>query len=276
MSVSHKSALCVVGLGFENQWISILKNGQEKTWLAVPRPDCIKVLHVHGRPLSKFEKKIDQFHEYLRWNSRASWALMLLLDSILLGPMSRWIPKLERSKRLTLRDPVVEVRIPDYFGMVRWKELSYFKYFLTETEADFLITTTNSSYLNLQAIAKKLQSLDSSDIYFGPIPYEQARFVSGSFRIFSRDVISAIVANQKNWRIWELEDVAIGRLLAGLGIQPTFIEINNLDTIEKIEVLSRKHVCSQLHFRLKSGTANNRNDIPLMKFLHSKLEKERR
>ena len=154
---------------------------------------------------------------------------------------------------------------------VRWKELSYFKYFLLKSDADFLVTTTNSSYLNLQAISKKLQELDVGRTYYGPQPYAGAKFVSGSFRIFSRDVVAAIVSNRIKWRIWELEDVAIGRLLLKIGVLPTFTELNSFDLPEKIEALSEKFVRSQLHFRLKSGTAANRQDAPLMKLLHSKF-----
>lgn len=271
MPQTPKSALCVVGLGFEPHWISILQNGQEETWLKSVRPENINILHVHGRPLNRVAKYFDDLHESLRWKSRVTLALISLVDLALFFPLIIWIPKISISRRISLKDPVFEVSIPDFYPLVRWKELSYFQYFLEHSQADFLITTTNSSYLNLKVISEFLQNLEPSEVYLGPSPFKEAKFVSGSFRIFSRDVIKEIVVNRTRWNLWDLEDVAIGKLIDSLGVKSSFFPANNLDSIEKIEGLTQTYLKSQMHFRLKSGTMKDRQDVPLMKFLHARI-----
>ena len=274
MQQALRTALCVIGLGYESHWIDILRNGQEKTWLMTPRPTNIEVLHVHGRELNRYGKALDLLHEKLRWRSRFSRYLIVVLDVMFLYPLRKWIPDLIKSPKLTLGDSVLQAEMPDFFPMARFKEIAYFNYFLDNSTADFLITTTNSSYLNLRIISKTLQELPTSGLYFGPYPYKNAEFVSGSFRIFSRDVVQLIVENRSKFRVWDLEDVAIGKLLRRLEISPVFVCANNFSTPQEIADNSIQFLKSQMHFRLKSGPYSDRQDVQLMLQIHSRISGE--
>jgi hypothetical protein len=273
MEEAPKSALCVIGLGFYEPWLSILRDGQEQTWLARVRPKNIEVLHVHAIPVSGLGIRLENLHEKIRRRNRYTWFALRVIDSILLFPFRGWVPKIFESKRLSLNDSVKEVAVPDIFPFVRWKELAYFHYFLEKTDHDYLIATTNSSYLNLPLISRAIQDLPIIGLHYGPEPFEGAAFVSGSFRIFSRDVVKAIIDSRRKWDVYHLEDVALGLLVKKLGFKSTLFPIKNIDSLEFIENSDPATLDKFMHIRLKSGTSKKRNDVQLMRALHQRISR---
>ena len=271
MNKFHKSGLVVVSMGPYEPWLTILRNGQCATWLDVARPNNIEVVHFHGVPVGNLGTKLDVGHEKLRWKSRLSGRALTMLDILFFSPLIRFIPKFRTSSRFTLKDLVFEVKIPDMYPTVKWKELAYFKYFVEQNTGNYLIVTTNSSYLNLMNLSKFLETLPASGVYCGAEPYHGAKFLSGSFRIFSRDVVKIILEKRHKWNPGLLEDVAIGRLLASNGISLCKIPIYAFDQIEDINKCSSEVLQNAMHFRLKSGTQSERNDVELMKHLHASI-----
>jgi len=271
VNLNGKSAFCVIGMGFYEPWISIATHGQNETWLSVPRPANIEIKHFHSKPLGKFGQYLDFKHETLRWHSKLLSRILLVLDRCALFPLRSFIPQVSTSRRLKLLDEVLEVKFPDSYLTFKWKEIAFFQYFLNESKAKYLVYTTNSSYLNLKSLNDLIHSLPETNLYYGPRPYETAEFVSGSFRIYSRDVVEMIVMNRKHFDPARLEDVAIGQLLKRLGVNPTFTEIVNLSSIQEVESLSIDLIRHNTHYRLKSGTSTKRNDIEVMKSLHSRI-----
>ena len=116
-----------------------------------------------------------------------------------------------------------------------------------------------------------ISTLPKAGVYFGPVPFENANFVSGSFRILSRDVVKLLLDNPKGWTPRKLEDLALGEFLSKRGIRPIFIPSNNFDSVEQIDQAKIEVLADQLHFRLKSGTIDKRNDVKLMILLHKKI-----
>lgn len=273
MRKTEKSALIAVGLGYYEPWITILKDGQERTWLAENRPHNLRVRHFFGNPVGAAGIKIDQIHERIRFSSRIASIFLRFFDLVLLLPAVWYEPKISEVEIEGVRDIGVQVDFPDTYLSLRWKMLGLFEYFLSQTDDDFLIVTTSSSYLNLNLLAQKLFSSPTSGLYFGPQPYKSADFVSGSFRLFSRDVVELIYAHRRKWDFTLLEDVAIGKLLKSLQVKPTFTISNNLDSESAITSLDDKYIQNQVHFRLKSGSHEVRNDVRLMNFLHSRLSR---
>jgi Galactosyltransferase len=272
VTLAGKSALCVIGMGFYEPWIDIAKDGQNETWLSVPRPTNIEVKHFHSIPLGKFGQYLDLKHETIRWHSKILGRLLIVLDRTIFFPFRGYVPAIKKSKRIEFRDEVFEVQFPDTYLTYKWKEVAYFKYFLENSNADYLVSISNSSYVNLRVLGSLVNNLPETLLYYGPRPFESAEFVSGSFRIFSRDVVKKVVDKRKYFDHAKLEDVAVGLLLKRLGIQPTFTRIENLSSYEEIDRLSQNQLKLGIHFRLKSGTPLARNDVPLMSYLHKKVE----
>ena len=98
--MKESKILIVVGHGLYEPWINILHEGQRKTWLRWPLPESVKVIHLHGTPLTPIGWKLDRLHEKIRWTNR--WVAMPLawLDRFLLLPFRWYIPKISRSELL--------------------------------------------------------------------------------------------------------------------------------------------------------------------------------
>jgi len=271
MKVADKTALCVIGLGFYSPWIDILESGQELTWLSDVRPSSIQIIHAHGKPLGKFGRYLDKVHEKFRWKSGLSNRLLRVLDFFLTFPFIFHIPSWRIGSELKVVDPVIIINSPDTMLTLRWKELGFFSYFLQNSNADYLVTSTNSSYINLKNLQLLLNQLPGCSVYYGPKPYESAEFISGSFRIFSRDVVELIVKKRIFWEAAVIEDVSLGKLLSKNGIKPVFRVICSYDSEDLIQSASCSDLLSQVHFRLKSGDFENRQDVKLMKALHSRI-----
>jgi len=268
------TGLVMIGIGLYKPWVDILLNGQEPTWLSDERPDSLSVIHVHAKRLNAVGEKLDKFHEKMRFKSRFTALSLRLAGELILFPFRSRIPKWQFSNQICPQDRVIEIQIPDSYLSMKWKDLGTFKYFYEETDRDFLVLTTSSSYLNLINLDSLLQRLPKSRTYYGPRPHESANFVSGSFRIFSRDVVLLILENSTSMRATFLEDVALGRLLNSLGITPSFFEFTMFSSSQEILDAKIEDLESVVHFRLKAGTNENRQDVQLMKTLHLKLHSE--
>ena len=145
------------------------------------------------------------------------------------------------------------------------------KYFLQHTSHDFLFVTTTSSYINLNALSIKIQELNAYGLYYGGKPYEGAKFISGAHRIISRDTALKILEMRRYWPAGIIEDVALGQLLAGVGILPTFVPLNNIATLDELDSKSDEFLRDNYHFRLKSGMNSKRGDVEIMLALHERL-----
>jgi len=103
------------------------------------------------------------------------------------------------------------------------KSLSAMKYLRENVDFDFLITTNQSTYWNLNNLTKLLQALPLNKVYAGVLEkaeYPDVNFISGSGIIFSKDVVDLLLNNEENVESDFIEDVSIGRFLNRLGINP--------------------------------------------------------
>ena len=265
--------LIVVGHGLYEPWINILHEGQRKTWLRWPLPESVKVIHLHGTPLSPFGWKLDRLHEKIRWTNR--WVAMPLawLDRFLLLPFRWYIPKISRSELLEIEEEVLHTHFPDSYLNFQWKFLALLKYFLEETDFDFIFATTTSSMIKPFALQRLVSKFNPEEnIYAGVKPYEGANFAGGNNRLLSRRAANMIIENR--WRIdpGTIEDKAMGELFSKLGVQ--FIELPSLN-ITDYEGLNSptltQDLISNFHIRVKSGTFEEREDVLLMHAIEQRL-----
>lgn len=266
-----QSVLCAVNHGLYSPWLDILHRGQEKTWLLSPLPDNVEVVHIHGTPVNKLLFKIDRAHEHIRWSTRHGHRLLKFIDNMTLLPWMSFIPEINLSEILITKHKALHVHFPDVYLTHRWKALSLMKYFLTETDHDYLLSTTTSSYVNVVKLSTIVQSLNYRDLYYGALPYKGARFVSGSNRLLSRETVTKVMNSMSLWKPGIIEDVALGQLLEKVGIRPTFIPIINISSIQELYDLDVKTFQSNYHFRFKSGNDKNRNDVSIMRAFHSRF-----
>ena len=265
-----RSILCAVNHGLYPPWLDILKNGQENTWLLSPTPENIEIVHVHGTPVNTLVYKLDRFHEHIRWSVKHGHRVLKWVDNLTLVPWMNYIPNISESEILKTRHKSLHVHFPDSYVTHRWKALSLMRYFLDNTEHEYLLSTTTASYINLRALSATVNGFESGDLYFGALPYEGAGFVSGSNRILSRETVKKVISSKKYWTPGIIEDLALGQLLKKVGILPTYIPILNISSLQELDDLDYETFQRNYHFRLKSGTNDNRNDVSIMRALHLK------
>lgn len=264
--------LCAIGHGLYKPWIDILYNGQEITWLSGDISENITIRHFHGKKLGSVGIFFDHYHESIRWKNKYLSIPLSSLDNFVGFPFKNRIPRYFPSTELKTRHPALKIDFPDAYVTVRWKLLSLFDYFLNETNCNYLMLTTSSSYVNTKKLEDFIKLLPEKRVYVGSLPYNDAKFVSGSNRIISRDVAEVIFRERKSWKVGTIEDLELGRLIKfHLGISPTTVPIINIASLEELENIDQKILQNNYHFRLKSGTAEKRNDVAIMKALHKKL-----
>ena len=266
-----KTLLCAVSHGLYSPWLEILKNGQEKTWLNDPIPKNLEVLHYHGTPVGTFLQALDRAHEKIRWSNRHLHRAQALVDNFFLFPWYVYIPRSEVSELLIAKPKIIHIHFLDTYLTYRWKFLGLIKYFIEQTSHDFLFTTTTASYINLQVLSEKVGELNTENLYYGGKAYDGAKFISGAHRIISRDVALRILSMRRLWPAGTIEDVALGELLAIAGIEPFFIPLNNISTLEELDSKSDKFLQENYHFRLKAGLNTQRGDVEIMMALHDRL-----
>lgn len=270
---SSKTVLCAISHGLYEPWISILLDGQEKTWLRDPRPDNFEVLHFHGTPLGKFGRKLDVLHEKIRWSTRRKAQILKFLDFLITWPLKRYKAKYSISNKLNVGDVAIHIHFPDSYLTYRWKELALFRYFLEEKNNQYLFITSSSSYVRIPLLMKFVEKLPNEGVYVGAIPYENAEFISGANRILSRDVVEKVVKYSYLFDPTVIEDVALGNIVAKLGFKRTGFPISNIGSMFELENSTDRFLNSSYHFRLKSGSLDNRGDVEIMHKLHARIRK---
>jgi hypothetical protein len=248
-------------------WKSIHENGQLSTWIE-NSPDEVQIINIYGKTPSKLIRVLDIYHEKMRWSQ-------LLQGPIHIADryLTKFLSKIDNPKWTTESNKNVTnlfVEIPSAHLTLPIVEIALFKYFLKFTDANFLYMSNTSSYLNLNNLIRLVDNFPTSGVYGGTmIDFLDIKFASGANRILSRDTVQFLVDEFKNWDFQYIDDVSMGKMLASKKINEVLIPSLAFTSVEEIEATDKKLIKSNIHFRLKSGKSNSRNDIELMKHLHS-------
>ena len=261
--------LCLISHGVYEPWIQILHDGQEATWLSEPMPENFEVVHFHGTPVGKYGQRLNEIHERIRWSTRLKATILRNLDLIIGFPFRAYVPSVTSSIILEASHEVLHIHQPDIYATYKWKEIGIFAYVLKNFDFDYVFTTTSSSYIIPQALMDLLEKKPRTSYYGGMIPYKEANFASGSNRVFSRDVIDLIVRERRKLSCGLIEDVSIAKLLRDTGVIPDPLYGLNLESENQINNLTENDIKKNYHFRLKSGTLQNRQDVKLFRKLHT-------
>ena len=262
--------LIAVGQANTEPWISIWKEGQEKTWISKDSNIC-PVIHVQSKNAPFFINKLDELHEKNRYRKRMGlWQGRV--DKI----AARFIPNKIPKHNFDTKSKVLLVNSWSTYFLLGRREIALYDWFLKFTDKDFLFATNTSSYISKSNLINLIQQFNPNDsIYAGYLlPEGQLKqFVSGSGKLFSRKSVELLVNNWGKYDHSSLEDVSHGRLLESLGVPAKALPRIDLPTPESVATLPESVVKNHFHFRCKSNDWP-RKDVEIMRLLHERVNKQ--
>lgn len=272
--MENPKVLVAIFHGLYEPWLSILHQGQAKTWIQLSRPPEIQVVNFHSTKLGVIGWKLDRLHEYLRWKNKWFAYVLQIFDRIMGLPFVFFVPSYSKSSKLVTTDPAVHIHFPDSYQFMRWKDLSVLNYFVRETKADFIFMSTTSSYLLPQRLFEVIRSLPRERVYAGVNPYEGANFAAGNNRLISRDVAELILKKRYKFNPGIIEDRAMGEMLTRLEIEFRPLPSLHLTSENQLDEISNSELLKHFHVRVKSGLFKKRNDVRLMHAVHRRVLEE--
>lgn len=271
-SSDSSPVLVVIGQVLVEPWLGITRDGQFPTWLEDARSVGVPVRHSHGRRSNAVVRSLDRGHEWLRWHGRGR-SLVPRIDSWFGTPWLDRVPKVEIGEFLAPDAVAWQQSLVDVYALQRWKIMGSLTQALTE-EFSHVYFTTASSYVRVNELLSVVADLPSAGVYAGT-PFTDAisgaRFASGANRIFSRDVVEAVVREQKRYRNDVMEDAGLGRLILDMGIELTPLPSLNISSIEEVGSLTDEEILSNFHFRTTSHLLAERQDAQVMHALHARV-----
>lgn len=254
-------------------WLSILKDGQVKTWMAENSNST--VVNVFGRRINLTIQQIDQKLYYLRWSKTKLVAYSALSVEAALKKVfsiDRFRPKVGESFDKNFGN-VWEIDMPDSLLLQGLKNMTVFRHSLMHN-FDYLVTTITSTYLNVDLLEKFLLSAEPNGFAGGRIEHSgMMSFQQGSLRVYSRDVVEEIVRNSKKYKHWKIEDIAMGDLISSLNYKVVEIPNMTLQAPPEVSRLLAKDLETTISYRCKSTVNGKRLDSTIMQALHSKIFK---
>jgi hypothetical protein len=271
----EKTLAIAIVHSLQEPWLTITLDGQFKTWLK-EIPKNVEIIHFHATDNSKRVKYLDKLNEYLRWRAGSKISRVRnLISKILLFSLRNWIPKYSKSSAIDFDSSsnVYRVHCWDMYATMRWKRLAVMKYFLTETNLDFLLITTSSSYLRPEILLKRISELDEEWIYAGPlIEDSRCTFVSGAQTILNRNTAKFIIENRRRIPVELLDDLGLGVFFSKHGILPTSLPTLNISSLNELNLFTRDELLHNHHFRLKAEQNGERQDVAIFHKLKKILE----
>lgn len=261
------SVLVAVSQGNTEPWLTIWKEGQEKTWIK-SKVKNVDVIHFKSKPTPSIIQQIDKFHEKNRYKTRIGlWQGRI--DKIITKTISHKIPKYSFSYENSL----LTVNSWSTYQLQGRRFIALYDWFLGQTNYEFLFVTNTSSYINKSNLSSLIQKFDSRDlIYAGFLlpENENNQFVSGAGKLLSRECVEMIADNWDKFKFDTLEDVSHGDLMRDLGVTPIPLSRVELTSPSAVAELPSSLLTKEFHFRCKSPEVP-REDVQIMAHLHAKL-----
>lgn len=249
-------------------WETIWTEGQNPTWVARYRQD-FTIFNVSGLAMGNLLTAIDSIHEKNRYKSSiGKWQGRL--DYVFVPFLRRELPNLIEQQSSTIQEFQVQTNSSYIFGGRRL--LAQIKWFLDNTDREYLILTTTSSLLNLKALQsllpmKRLQNPYYAGQILGDYPNQ---FVSGAGQVINRNCAKLIMNNLKNFPFRMLNDIALGMLLRTLGVPMVDIPWLWIQSLNELESTPDSTFNGKFHFRCKSSSFP-RADVEIMRAIHERL-----
>lgn len=257
-------------------WLSILNEGQLKTWAVDGANESLEVIHAMGRPVGRIAHNVGEFLYSLKFSKPKQVGIIALgVDYMMKKVMGNYIPKIRETRDEIHGYKKWDVLIPDYALLMGNKMMAVFKFALENSDFDFFATTITSTYLNTNELVRFVETLPKEKMLAGNfVTRGQEHFQQGAFRLYSRDVVEYIVQNRKCYQHWALEDVAMGRLLNKKGFNEFRIPNTTIASITELDQLDYEFVQKQVYFRCKGVTKFGnklREDVSILKAVHDRI-----
>lgn len=226
------TVLIVVGSAGIEPWTIIERLGQEPTWggQSVPGANIVWMEPDPRLDSSWFLRKLDAFaaRRYdafrTRYNLRdvrgvrdliLSWTFNRVVRFAIGRPAAKPSP-LGSGSRIRFPYPSLY-----YLGPLRYN--AYLRYALENFGFDFLLRVTSTCYVDTPQLMRFLRTAPRQGLYAGNLcSLRKVPFVSGAAILFSRDVVTRLVANERAMRLDIYEDVGLGELVASSALtEPT-------------------------------------------------------
>jgi hypothetical protein len=248
-------------------WLSIWREGQQKTWMKKDKK-IVTILNYKSKAPPKFLAKFDIYHERYRYHQKIG-KYVSIFDKIFAQITSKEIPayKYIESENLLAVDSY------SMYLLTNKRNLSLFKFFIEETECNFLFQTNTSSYVDCTKLLRVIENFDpKSNVYAGFVvePQSTRAFVSGAGRLLSRAAIELIYSQYKQFPHDNLEDVSIGDFMRKFGVEPLHLNRLDLPNLEILNNISDEELGSNFVFRCKSDEVP-RKDAIIMQKLHARI-----
>ncbi len=248
-------------------WRSISAKGQIPTWISASSEN---VIFAQGKKLPAWLRNMDSKFWGYRWKKKTG-LIVLFIEFAVLRLLNRFVAK---SKKVSISSKIAkwDIWMPDSDFLMSKKIEAVFKKAEHE-DFDFLVMTTSSSYLNMRVLKSELNRMPRTGFAGGKVVLQSRNtFLSGSFRVFSKDVATRVSENYKKRNLKMVEDMALGDLLTQLKIPLVDIPSVNIESKLELSRMENSRIKTQSHFRLKSGSLNKRSDVSLMLDLHKIIE----
>jgi hypothetical protein len=264
-----KLAVVITHADYE-PWRSIFTNGQVQTWVSEMSET---VILAQGVKLPNWIRKADSKLWGLRWK-KSTGPLIVILEIWLLRILNRFEP-MAKKESIAPKIEKWEFRMPDSDFLMSKKIEAVFRA-AREEEFDFLVLTTSSSYINVRALKSELHTMPTTGFAGGRVLSQNRHtFLSGSFRVFSKDVVTKISESYKERNFRMVEDMSLGNLLSQLKIPLVGISSLDIESINQLFAMDKEVILGHSHFRVKSGKLTSRNDVSLMIEIHEIVKRKK-
>ena len=249
-------------------WETIWQEGQNPTWIA-RYCQTFSIMNVSGLAMGGVLTAIDSIHEKNRYKSfLGKWQGRA--DHLFTPYLRRELPNLITLQSSTVRELQVQTNSSYVFSGRRL--LAQIKWFIENTEKEYLILTTTSSLLNLKALQHLLPKPNFGQPYYagnilGDYPNQ---FVSGAGQIINRECAQLIINNLKHFPFRMLNDIALGTLLRKIEVTMFNIPWLWIQSLNELGDTPDSSFVGKFHFRCKSNSFP-RQDANIMKSVHKRL-----
>lgn len=245
---------------------SLLTEIQPEIWREL-KNEGVDVFYTIGTRPNIFQIVLDLISCKARY-SKNFWVIQRLMDRFSLAPKNSCLPNVTRHEN------ILKVDFPEGHRYMGVKIIASLK-FLYNQGYEIIHRTTLSTVVINQNFRQAILGIPQDVPYYGgtKISFIKPEFVSGANLFLNNLAIKYLLENVQRWHHWDLDDVAIGKILKGR------IEISELDSINVVDTdgangLDFSDLKKAIHIRCKSNS-KPRNDSEIMLEVLSGLEKSR-
>jgi hypothetical protein len=253
----------IIAHSFGDTFETLREQIQPKVWSRFEENE-IEVFYALGNRPNVLQKTLDTISVKFRY-SKHLWIIQRLMDSFTLDTRNTRLPKVQKDGE-TLR-----VDFPEGHRYMGIKMIAAFKY-LFEQNYDIIYRTTLSTVVIPENFRRVIDTIDNRYPFYGgtKLSFLKPNFVSGANLFLNHCALEYILENVKKWHHWDLDDVAIGKILNGK-IEITELSSINFSSLEDAEKFNYKNLDQAIHIRCKSNRLI-RNDYEIMTEVLRRLE----